>query len=50
MSLTARTKNVTSLRSRQFETSEGIVALFDASDDTVDMIQTILKRKAHDSD
>ena len=29
--------------SKQKETSEGIVALFNASDDTIDMVQTILK-------
>ena len=29
--------------SEQKETAEGIVALFNASDDTIDMIQTILK-------
>ena len=30
--------------SKQTATAEGIVALFNASDDTIDMIQTILKR------
>src|ERR1700676_5501323 len=30
--------------SKQKETAEGIVALFNASDDTIDMIQTILKK------
>src|ERR1700689_353768 len=29
--------------SKQKETAEGIVALFNASDDTIDMVQTILK-------
>jgi DNA-binding response OmpR family regulator len=43
MSLTARTKNVTMFGSKPIETAEGIVALFDASDDTIDMIRSILK-------
>src|ERR1700688_225305 len=30
--------------SKQKETAEGIVALFNASDDTIDMVQTILKK------
>ena len=30
--------------SKQKETAEGIVALFNASDDTIDMVQAILKK------
>jgi DNA-binding response OmpR family regulator len=33
--------------SKQKATEEGIVALFNASDDTIDMIQTILKKGDH---